>query len=105
MSTGGGGEGEERVGRGRPRSSAASRQGDSRRRYHPEYIAAARDLCARYLEEVQAGRLLPEAQSSGGSGGGRYDVSRQIGEPGQGGFTADPRNAGDTEGMKLLDAA
>lgn len=106
MSTGGGGVGEERVGRGRPRSSAASREGDSRRTYHPEYIAAARDLCARYLEEVQAGRLLPEAQASGGSGGsggGRYDVTRQIGEPGQGGFTTE--NAESAEGIKLLDAA
>lgn len=54
---------------------------------------------ARYLEEVQAGRLLPEAATSGGSGGAKYDVSRQIG------FTKDARNAEVAEGMRLLDAA
>ncbi|MDY7109511.1 MAG: hypothetical protein SYC29_12825 [Planctomycetota bacterium] len=64
-------------------------------------MEAARDLCARYLEEVQAGRLLPEAATSGGSGGGKYDVSRQIG------FTTDPRKAESTEPpevMRLFDA-
>ncbi len=37
----------------------------------PKLVAAARELCARYLEEVQAGRMLP-------SGDGKYDVSRQL---------------------------
>ncbi len=41
-----------------------------RRKYHPEYVAAARELCARYLEEVQAGRFLPEARAEA-----KYDVS------------------------------
>lgn len=63
------------------------------RTYHPKYVAAARDLCARYLEEVQAGRLLPEAQAPGG----KYDLSRQID------LTTEGTEG--TEGMRLLDAA
>ncbi len=45
-----------------------------KRKYHPKYVAAARDLCARFLEELHGpdgDRLLPEAQ-------GKYDVSRQL---------------------------
>ncbi len=46
--------------------------------YHPsmfaKYIAAARDLCARYLEEIERWPELIE----GSTDGGKYDVSRQI---------------------------
>ncbi len=63
--------------------------------YHPKYVEAARELCARYLEEVQAGRFLPEAAS----GGGKYDVSRQIGFTADQGFTTE-----NTEGIRFLDA-
>lgn len=38
----------------------------------PKYIAAARELRDRYLEEVNTGRLLPPAAY------GKYDVSRQL---------------------------
>lgn len=58
--------------------------------------------CTRYLEEVQAGRLLPEAASSGG-GGGKYDVSRQIALTAEEVFTTEGTES--TEGMRLLDAA
>lgn len=39
----------------------------------PKLVAAARELCARYLEEVQTGRMLP-------GGEGKYDVARQLEE-------------------------
>ena len=37
----------------------------------PKFIAAARELRDRYLEEVNSGRMLPSAN-------GKYDVSRQL---------------------------
>ena len=40
-----------------------------RQKNDPKYIAAARELRDRYLEQVNANRLLPAAQ-------GKYDVSR-----------------------------
>jgi hypothetical protein len=39
--------------------------------HDPQYIAAARELRDRYLEEVNSDRLLPGAT-------GKYDVSRQL---------------------------
>ena len=43
------------------------------RQYHPKYVEAARELCARYLEEVQAGRFVPELATDR-----KYDVSRPL---------------------------
>jgi hypothetical protein len=37
----------------------------------PKFVSAARELRDRYLEEVNSGRFLPEAQ-------GKYDVARLI---------------------------
>ena len=42
-----------------------------RQKHDPKYIAAARELRDRYLEEVNANRLLPGET-------GKYDVSRQL---------------------------
>ena len=82
-----------------PKESKPKRkEKDPPRKYHPKYVAAARELCARYLEEVQAGRFLPEAATAG-----KYDVSRQIGFTGG---TPVPQEITDTsEGFRLLDAA
>jgi GNAT superfamily N-acetyltransferase len=43
-----------------------------RQKNDPQYIAAARELRDRYLEEMNSGRLLPPAAH------GKYDVSRQL---------------------------
>jgi GNAT superfamily N-acetyltransferase len=43
-------------------------------KYHPKYVDAARELCARYLEQVQAGHCLPEAAMDAECG--KYDVRR-----------------------------
>jgi hypothetical protein len=43
------------------------------RKYDPKYLAAAREVCDRYLEEVNSGRLLLES-----SGAAKYEVSRQL---------------------------
>jgi len=40
----------------------------------PKYVAAARELRDRYLEQVNTGRMLPAAN-------GKYDVSRQLEAP------------------------
>jgi len=72
------------------------RQKRPKQKNDPKYVAAARELRDRYLEQMNAGLLLPPAAQ------GKYDVSRQIG------FTADPRNAETTEPsevFRLLDAA
>jgi hypothetical protein len=53
----------------------------------PKFIAAARELRDRYLEEVNSGRCLPPAR-------GKYDVSRQL--------EASPSSLDET---RLLDAA
>ncbi len=53
------------------KSGDRTRKARIKRKYHPKYTAAARELCARYLEEVQAGRFLPEA-----AGDGKYDVRK-----------------------------
>jgi hypothetical protein len=42
-----------------------------RQKNDPKYVAAARELRDRYLEQVNADRLLPSAS-------GKYDVSRQL---------------------------
>jgi hypothetical protein len=42
-----------------------------RQKNDPKYVAAARELRDRYLEQVNADRLLPAAH-------GKYDVSRQL---------------------------
>jgi hypothetical protein len=42
-----------------------------RQKNDPKYVAAARELRDRYLEQVNADRLLPAAN-------GKYDVSRQL---------------------------
>ena len=47
------------------------RESKPRQKNDPKYIAAARELRDRYLEEVNTGRLLPAAH-------GKYDVSRQL---------------------------
>jgi hypothetical protein len=54
---------------------------------HPKLVAAARELRDRFLEHVNSGAFLPEAQ-------GKYDVSRQLQAP--------PANAKETP---LLTAA
>ena len=41
------------------------------RTYHPKYVEAARELCARFLDEVNDQGLLPEGWTQG-----KYDVSR-----------------------------
>jgi len=43
-----------------------------RQKNDPQYIAAARELRDRYLEQVNTGQLLPPAAN------GKYDVSRQL---------------------------
>lgn len=43
-----------------------------RQKNDPQYVAAARELRDRYLEQVNAGQLLPPAAN------GKYDVSRQL---------------------------
>jgi hypothetical protein len=40
----------------------------------PKHVAAARELRDRYLEEINSGRVLPQAQT-------KYDVSRQLAGP------------------------
>ena len=54
-----------------PEKVRKPRRGGARQRNDPKYIAAARELRDRYLEQVNADRLLPSAS-------GKYDVSRQI---------------------------
>lgn len=48
----------------------------TRKKYHPKYVAAARELCALYLEELQAGRCLPEGEAQG-----KYDITRSLPHP------------------------
>ena len=43
-----------------------------RQKHDPKYVAAARELRDRYLEEMNSGNLLPPAAQ------GKYDVSRQL---------------------------
>ena len=69
------------------------RQKHQKQKNDPQYIAAARELRDRYLEEVNAGRLLPMAN-------GKYDVGRQIMLTG--GTPVPPEGA---EKIRLLDAA
>jgi len=61
-----------------------------RQKNDPKYVAAARELRDRYLEEVNTGRLLPAAN-------GKYDVSRQL--------AAGVSEAKQTPPTHLLDAA
>ncbi len=78
--------------------------------YHPEYIAAARELCARYLDEV---RHRPELVDES-TAGGKYDVSRVL-EHAPSSFNAARRlaagsrraddDADTNDNLKLLDAA
>jgi len=64
-----------------PKPAKPKRQKRPKQKNDPKYIAAARELRDRYLEQINAGLLLPPAAQ------GKYDVSRQIA------LTADPRNA------------
>ena len=41
-------------------------------KHDPKMVAAARELRDRYIEEINAGRMLPPSAS------GKYDVSRQL---------------------------
>ncbi len=71
------------------------------RTYHPKYVEAARELCARFLDEVNDQGLLPERWTQG-----KYDVSRpRMLDP----RMADPRmlegTTDITEKIRLLDAA
>lgn len=43
-----------------------------------KHLAAARELCNRYLEEVNAGRMLPSGCDEHGPLAQRYDVCRQL---------------------------
>jgi GNAT superfamily N-acetyltransferase len=54
-----------------------------RKKHDPKYMAAARELRDRYLEELNAGNLLPPGAQ------GKYDVSRQI----EGGSNAESAEA------------
>ena len=47
------------------------REKKPRQKNDPKYVEAARELRDRYLEQVNADRMLPAAQ-------GKYDVSRQL---------------------------
>ncbi|MCI0366699.1 MAG: hypothetical protein L0219_22780 [Phycisphaerales bacterium] len=49
----------------------AKRPKKERKVNDPKYIAAARELRDRYLEQANADRMLPSAH-------GKYDVSRQL---------------------------
>ena len=62
------------------------------RKNDPKFIAAARELRDRYLEEVNTGRILPAAQ-------GKYDVSRPRMLP------AAPFASAELKRVPLLDAA
>ena len=53
------------------RATKAEKRKRERFKNDPKLIAAARELRDRYLEEVNADRLLPAAN-------GKYDVSRQL---------------------------
>jgi GNAT superfamily N-acetyltransferase len=56
-----------------PKSNARKpRPRKPRQKHDPEYVAAARELRDRYLEQVNTGMLLPPAAH------GKYDVSRQL---------------------------
>ena len=63
------------------------------RKYHRKYVEAARELCARYLDEVNEQGLLAE-----GSMQGKYDVSRRPGK-------LQPRKLEPMDESRLLDAA
>ena len=82
-----------------PKPAKPKRQKRPKQKNDPKYVAAARELRDRYLEQMNSGALLPPAAQ------GKYDVSRQIG------FTADPRSAEPPESaeppgvMRLLEAA
>ncbi|MDY7109726.1 MAG: hypothetical protein SYC29_13910, partial [Planctomycetota bacterium] len=84
-----------------PAEPKPKRQKRPKQKNDPRYVAAARELRDRYLEQMNAGLLLPPAAQ------GKYDVSRAL----EGGFTADPRNAEPPaiaeapEVIRLLDAA
>ncbi len=65
-------------------------------KHDPKYVAAARELKDRYLDEVNSGRMLPSAD-------GKYDVSRQL-EAAPTVFNAGG-SAETVEEMRLLDAA
>jgi len=50
-----------------------------KRKYHPRYIEAARELCARYLDALQSedsANLIPESA-------GKYDIARAVEERGE----------------------
>ncbi len=75
-----------------------------RRRNDPKLVAAAREWRDRYLEQVNAGLILPE-----GAGGGKYDVSRQLEASGGTGFRpvrdSNGQDARSTIQVPLLNAA
>ena len=76
------------------------REAKPRHKNDPKYVKAARELRDRYLEQVNADRMLPAAHW-------KYDVSRQIGFTTDRGFAA-AENTENTEGLmvkRLLDAA
>ena len=54
-----------------PEPAKPKREPKPRQKNDPKYVAAARELRDRYLEEVNTGRMLPAAN-------GKYDVSRQL---------------------------
>ncbi len=62
--------------RARAFSVLKPRRGGPKQKHDAKYIAAARELRDRYLEEVNTGRLLPGAGTQR-----RYDVSRQLPPP------------------------
>ena len=68
-------------------------------KHDPKHVKQARELRDRFLEDVNSGRLLPGGES-GDSGGGKYDVSRQIGTDAQ---SAEVTQSSDM--IHLLDAA
>ena len=73
-------------------SKAKRKEKGPPRKYHPKYVEAARELCARFLDGVNDQGLLPEGWNQG-----KYDVSRP--RTLEGNFTVQP------EDSRLLDAA
>ena len=71
-------------------AKAKERKERPRMKNDPKLVAAARELRDRYLEEVNANRLLPGAQ-------GKYDVSRAL--------EAAPSELKQTPARNLLEAA
>jgi len=61
-----------------PAKPKKPRGGTPRQKNDPKYEAAARDYRDKFLEQVNAGLILPSGCDEQGSRAQRYDVSRQL---------------------------